>query len=267
MNNPIFVCVDRNPFGSIEKLISLVAGVGFGGIEWLETGARETWTEPETARVIRAEMRKRELACQYHAPYEDSFDLAQDEGQLRTPESVALVLAHMLDRAECLDARLVNTHLGTCPEETDRAEAMRVVMEGVRLVLPELEKRRIRLALENHTGAYFKGPLGDRPEDFDWLFANLDSEWVGQNIDIGHANINGQVDAFLGRPLDRLIDMHLHDNAGEADDHLPLGKGGIMWDAILPRLAASCYHGPLVLEFFAEAEDYVRAMDMIREHN
>jgi len=267
MNNPILLCVDRNPFGDMERLIATVAGLGFSGIEWLEPDARERWTDPDVAAVIRAAMRKHELLCQYHAPYEDAFDLARDEDGLRSPESVALVLRHALDRAERLGARLVNAHPGTCPPETDRAEALGSVMEGIRLALGDLENRRIRLSLENNTEANFERALGDRPEDFDWLLANIESPWVGQNIDVGHANIGGRLDTFLGRSLDRLNDMHLHDNRGETDEHRPVGEGKIAWDRVFSRISAACYHGPLVLEFLTDGEGYLRAIDKIRGYN
>jgi len=267
MNNPILLCVDRNPFGDIEKLVSVIAGLGFSGMEWHEAGARETWSDPDVAAVIRAAARKNELVCQYHAPYDDAFDLARDEGQLRSPDSVALVLRHALDRAERLGARLVNVHLGTCPPDTDRAEALRTVMEGIRLAVTDLENRRILLALENNADVNFESPLGDRPEDFDWLLANIDSPWVGQTIDIGHANIGDRIDAFLGRSLDRLISMHLHDNLGKTDDHRPFGGGNIAWERVFSRISAACYSGPFVLEFFTEGEGYLRAIDKIRGHN
>ena len=54
MNNPIMISVDHNPFGSIDKLLSLVAGVGFAGMEWLETGPKEVWSEPAVAEEIRS---------------------------------------------------------------------------------------------------------------------------------------------------------------------------------------------------------------------
>jgi len=254
MNNPIFVCADQSPFGPTEKLISMVAGLGFSGIEWHENSALEEWSSPEASEKIRADMRKRELLNQYHGPFQDSFDLGQVDGVMRTSDSVALVLAHVLDRADRLDARVVTTHLGTCAPGADRAEAMCNIAEGIRQIVPQLEGRRIRLALENHTGVFLDSPLGDCPEDFDWLFSNIQSEWVGQNIDIGHAHIQGQIEEFLSRPLDRLMNVHMHDNDRSSDQHLPMGKGTVEWKDVLKRLSASCYSGPLTFEFFDDVD-------------
>ena len=264
MNNPIALCVDRNPFESIEKLIPLVAGVGFAGIEWHEGGMEERWTNSETAATIRDLSRKSELACQYHAPYAESFDLGQEEGALRAPDSVAGVIAHMLDRADRLGARLVTTHVGSCPPEANRSEALQTIVEGIRIVSPELEKRGIRLALENLTPGSSDMPLGTLAEDFDVLMASIPSEWVGQTIDVAHAYLCGNLLDFLARPLDRLFNVHLHDNHGESDEHLPVGKGNIPLDEVLGRLSEVGYRGPMTFEFLTEADVYLDAIGRVR---
>ena len=264
MNNPIAICIDRNPFGSIEQLIPLVAKVGFTAAEWFEMGIEERWTDPATAAIIRKLSRENELICQYHAPYEASFDLGHEDGAPRTAKSVAKVVAHMLDRADRLGTRLVTSHLGTCPSGEDRSQALQTVMEGILLIAPELERRRIRLALENHTPSCIASSLGDRVEDFEMLMANIRSGWVGQTVDVAHAHLNHNLEDFLARPFGRVFNMHLHDNHGETDEHLPLGKGTIPWDEVLSRISESAYHGPLTLEFLTDAESYLNAIGRIR---
>ena len=265
MDNPIGVCIDRNPFSTLEELVALVAEAGIARVEWFEAGPETMpWANAETAAQIRSLVQRFELTSQYHAPYEGPFDIARDGDSLRKPESAARLLASFVDRAERLGARLITTHLGTCPLGQDRTEAMRNLMEAVRLAAPELERRRMRLAVENHTPAILDCPLGDLPEDFDWLMENIQSEWVGRTLDIGHAHINGHVDDFLSRPFDRIFNLHVHDNDGKDDTHLPLGKGTTPWDHVLQRIAEKCYHGPITLEFFARPADYLRAIEMIR---
>jgi sugar phosphate isomerase/epimerase len=61
------------------------------------------------------------------------------------------------------------------------------------------------------------------------LLARLDSPLLGHCFDIGHWNLFGRVSlaewfAALGP---RLLHLHLHDNFGTRDDHLPVGEGRI----------------------------------------
>jgi len=264
MDNPIAVCLDRNPFRTVAELVEAVARFGFARVEWFEPGAEEMWSGPQVAPQVRELVRRHGLTPQYHGPYEAPFDLGREGEKARPPEAVAALLFEVLERAERVEASLVTVHLGSCPPGVERAAALRSVIAGIRQTIPELEKRRIRLALENHTQAIIASSLGDQPADFDLVMKELPSEWVGRTLDIGHAHINGHLDEFLRRPFDRVFNIHLHDNHGKEDEHLPIGEGAIRWEGILSRIAGESYRGPLTFEFFASAAAYRRAMAIVR---
>ena len=65
-------------------------------------------------------------------------------------------------------------------------------------------------------------------------------------FDIGHANTTGQVDAMIDRFADRLVNIHIHDNHGQRDEHLTIGDGGIDFDRVLGLL--SSYRGNYIIE-------------------
>lgn len=63
---------------------------------------------------------------------------------------------------------------------------------------------------------------------------------VGYLLDVGHANMNGWNIPETIRTLgDRLLGMHLHDNHGRDDDHLPIGQGSVQWEPIWAAAAES----------------------------
>jgi len=67
------------------------------------------------------------------------------------------------------------------------------------------------------------------PDEFMYLFQKLKNNGVGFCLDTGHQAAFGRADLsewlkILGADIGQL---HLHDNHGEQDDHLALGKGGI----------------------------------------
>ena len=51
---------------------------------------------------------------------------------------------------------------------------------------------------------------------------------------MGHANTCGSLDAFLAEQ--DVQHVHLHDNAGCSDDHLPLGQGSIKFGPVLEMI-------------------------------
>jgi sugar phosphate isomerase/epimerase len=76
---------------------------------------------------------------------------------------------------------------------------------------------------------------------------------VGICIDVGHAHLSKDagetpVFAYLERYADAIVHLHLHDNAGERDDHLAFGEGTIDWGGVVAALAVGGYSGTAILE-------------------
>ncbi len=81
---------------------------------------------------------------------------------------------------------------------------------------------------------------------------------IGFHADIGHLNLyRGQSPAdIISTFKHRLQHVHLHDNDGYRDLHLPMGAGNIDWDRLVTTLK-NCYDGTVTLEVFAKDKDYV----------
>jgi sugar phosphate isomerase/epimerase len=71
-------------------------------------------------------------------------------------------------------------------------------------------------------------------------------EGIGMTFDFGHANTMGKVHEFLPF-VHRANHIHIHDNHGMSDEHLPLGAGTINWDVVGKNITAN-YSGVVVVE-------------------
>jgi sugar phosphate isomerase/epimerase len=69
---------------------------------------------------------------------------------------------------------------------------------------------------------------------------------IGMTFDFGHANTIGKVNEFLPF-VNRANHIHIHDNHGLSDEHLPLGAGTIDWERVGREIAAR-YTGAVVIE-------------------
>lgn len=79
------------------------------------------------------------------------------------------------------------------------------------------------------------------------------------HLDIGHANLYGKdVRDFIKKFHKRLVHVHLHDNDGAKDQHLPMGCGEINWEKLLKALKKH-YDGTITLEVFSKDKDYALA--------
>jgi phosphoglucan,water dikinase len=152
--------------------------------------------------------------------------------------------------ASDLGARLLNIHLY---EE----QGLPRFVEAVTPWIKQTAQAGLQLSIENtphHT-----------PEQFNELFARLreldsiSTTHVGMCLDIGHANLAGAtLNNYIGF-CDRLeqgvpiIHVHLHENWGDADSHLPLFTGPAGRDdsgirALIERLKQRHFSRSIILE-------------------
>jgi len=97
----------------------------------------------------------------------------------------------------------------------------------------------------------------------DFLSPFVDSLNLSVCLDIGHLTLRGEsLEPFLERFSGRLREVHLHDikidrfgpNIQSRVDHHALGEGSLDVNALIDRLDAYGYTGPLVLETLHDAD-------------
>lgn len=99
-----------------------------------------------------------------------------------------------------------------------------------------------------------------------WQFRVLDTLFrrvpsLGFHLDVGHANLSGgegnKTGEFVKRYGKRLKHVHLSDNRGGHDEHMPLGAGRIDWPAAIGHLRKAGYRRTVTLEVFSDDPDYL----------
>ena len=81
---------------------------------------------------------------------------------------------------------------------------------------------------------------------------------LGFHLDIGHANLNGnKPERFIEKLHSRLRHVHLSDNNGYEDLHLPVGCGNINWEKTLKKLKEH-YDETITLEIFSNEKHYAQ---------
>jgi len=122
-----------------------------------------------------------------------------------------------------------------------------VGLDCIKQMLEAAESGNVKIALENND---------DLPH-LDYLLQNIDSPNLGFCFDSGHWNLCTPDVDLLGKYGDRLIAVHLHDNAGkqepveriwDQDLHLLPFDGITNFDKVARGIAKSKYNGPVMLE-------------------
>jgi sugar phosphate isomerase/epimerase len=90
-------------------------------------------------------------------------------------------------------------------------------------------------------------------------------------FDIGHGNVNtarSMTRDYLFALADRLVHVHISDNDGTADDHLPFGaprQGAIKLKHELQMLRDFRFDGTLTLEIFGHERWLLASRELVKE--
>ncbi len=169
------------------------------------------------------------LRCTVHAPFMDLNPGAVDP-------AVQKITRHRfdqsLDAAALLGARVVVFHPGYDRWRYGGQQRLWIDqnLEFWPPLLKKAERLGIRMALENI--------FEEQPDTLVELLEAIDSPWLGHCFDCGHWNLFSTValEDWLEALGERLIHLHLHDNRGERDAHLPIGEGDIPFQRLFEYL-------------------------------
>jgi phosphoglucan,water dikinase len=219
---------------------------GFDAFEWFpdkkESGAgwEESELDAETRRDIRNTALEHDIRQSVHVPWQ--VNPLQPEARER--------LFEHLEFAQDIGASLLNVHLCT-------DDGIAFYMQSIIPLVKRLARVGIKLSIENT-------PLTG-PGNFNELFrrfCNLGSAYtacVGMCLDIGHANLceatrNDYLKFIdLLDPQVPIIHVHMHENYGDYDSHLPIftgpaGKDALGIEGITERLKRRSFSGCIILE-------------------
>jgi len=155
-------------------------------------------------------------------------------------------------------------HPGHLPHpEASREDAFRNSTQLIQSVLGTAEKNHVPLLIEN-TGTK-ETTLFRQVPDFCSFVHFFSEELVNGLMDVGHAELQGldliEMVNGLGK---RLVHLHLHDNSGKKDGHLPLGRGVIKIKALLKALKSLQWKGTGIIEIYG-CEQYERDLEECME--
>ena len=181
-----------------------------------------------------------DLTFSLHAPFCDINIAALNE---RIREASVMEIINMVEYAVNMNMRTVTFHPGlysmAVPDMKERS--IMNAKRSIRMLDRISEEYGVNMALENMPSMPFM-----LAHTADEMFELLDGTNMPICFDIGHANTVGQVDEIIERFGDRIINVHIHDNDGTADQHMTIGDGNINFETILKKLRR--YMGNYIIE-------------------
>lgn len=254
------ICTNR--FAEVE-VIPRLAAAGYDGLDfnfldlldrldWFDEGTADRWLDQLAAAARAAGL----VWVQAHGPMFNMFGDTPRDHRLRA------LCVPCLRACGRLGVPWMVLHPDVFAGPFDAAHR-RAILDGnlafFRGLLPECEKHRVGLALENifddaardagrNAGRWY----GAVPDELCELLDAFQHPLVGACWDTGHARIMNldqrAAIAALGR---RLKVLHVQENDGLNDDHqLPFTNGprGVDWSAVTAGLRAARYEGAFTYE-------------------
>lgn len=237
-----FVCC---PFDLlVEQHLPRLAAKRINPEVGLNGGVLDRFRMPSFRRVARA-LRESGLRCTVHAPFAD-LSLGAIDPRIRrvTVER----LRRTLEVSAVLEACSMVCHTGFDDRHYYGVEDrwLGYALESLCQLVEEATSLGIQLMLEN--------VFELRPAIHKRLFVALASPSLSFCLDLGHQQVfsTTSLSAWLAALGYRLGQVHLHDNNGCLDDHLPIGQGCVDFDSLFLWLKASGRRPILTLEPHAE---------------
>lgn len=248
----------NNPHHAIADEIAWIAANNFDYID-LTLEAPAAALERTNWRDVAARLQDKELDVVCHAaPY---YPVENPSPLVR--QAALDELRRSIDAAAVLGATLCTTHFRGWPAHLTEAEGYEYYRQMYEILIQHGASQGVEVALENHPDnrhqlKYFREIFHRLPQ-LKLLF------------DIGHGNIKtakSMTRDYLFALADRLVHVHISDNDGTDDDHLPLGapmRGGIDLGHELRGLRSFRYDGGITVEVFGDRRWLLASADMIRE--
>jgi sugar phosphate isomerase/epimerase len=238
------------------ELLGQISEAGFAGLEIFCTRSHFEYSTKSEIQAMASALDQHGLQLvSLHAPTSRDMSATRESG---TPLSICEVervrrieamdeLRRVIDVADDLPYARLTLHMGGARETADPRKRDAAFSSLEHLIL-HAHHAGVTICVENTTSE-----MGDPA----YLRAFVDETRLTGlrfNFDIGHANLSDfpeeeRLEKSFAPVRDLVSSVHLHDNRGEKDEHIPPYDGTIDWPAAIKLLkTAPAPNLPMVLE-------------------
>jgi sugar phosphate isomerase/epimerase len=226
-------------------------------IEIVDDGAQEL----SKKRVVTLKEVAKSYGLEYslHAPFADINIASPSKGML----NVAIKrLKQSMAYANELDVKMWVFHPGalTGISQFYPGAAWRQNSESIQELYKAAEEYGLNIALENLPGKYWF--LMHKPEEF-MRFYRETSLPIGIALDLGHAQLEAQIEPFFKLLADKIVHIHASDNDGSDDQHLGIGEGKIDYDWFKQTINEMGYDKAVIIESTVNIPESIKKLKQL----
>ncbi len=239
------------------KALERASELGIRGIE-IKLG-RDDMISKDMRLFLMDSLPSYDMAVHVHLPYlQGSANLASPSTSLGN--RAVRVMLESLGFAASLGCSLANSHIGVNTGGHHHMEASAKRLKAIGRLAKDIG---IEISLENQE-SNCRGIL-NTPQDMRILLNLIPDAAI--TYDPGHGNTHGfGPREFLPVCLPNLRYLHLHDNVGDRDRHLPLGRGNVDFDYLIREVArAKKGSPPIPATLELEPQHFEQSLECLRK--
>lgn len=229
----------KDVVSNVENLIKMGADI----VEIMMDGKQ--WNDMEELfEDLAPKLQQLPIEYTVHPPAWD-INLTSENKMIRDASFIEYCKA--IEFASMIGAHHVVIHPGfTFCEMFDKKVAQNRAKQSIKALCDIAEPLNVTLAIEN---VGYRGSSIFTQQEYVHFLDDI-SKTAGYLIDVGHAQLNNwDIAATIDTVKERLVALHLHDNDGQDDVHLPIGEGEIDWESIFNLLRDQKIDCQLILEY------------------
>jgi sugar phosphate isomerase/epimerase len=241
--------------GSFNKMAQRLATVDTPYIEVVDDGLQAL--NEKRVLILKAAAKLRDIKYTVHAPFADINIASPSKPMLN---ATLKRLKQSMAYASALNAQLWIFHPGskTGISMFYPGEDWKQNCESIRELRETSEEYGLNIAIENLPEKY--GFIMKTPEDFQKFYKETGLNNIGIVLDVGHANLEGQIESFLRNMPHKIVHMHVSDNMGENDQHLGVGYGKINWQWFAEALREIAYDKTVMVESVERVKESLKKL-------
>lgn len=225
-----------------SRMVKRLATMNTKYIEILDDGTHDL--DNKRIEMLKEAAKSYKLQYSLHAPFADINIGSPVKSMLNA--SIKR-LKQSLANASALDAKMwvfhpaQRTGIGQFYPNADFKQMCKSIEE----LYTQAEEYGINMALENLPHKYWF--LMSTPQEFHRFYKETNLP-IGITMDLGHANLEGQIEPFFNQLADKIVHIHASNNDGSDDQHNGVNDGTIDYNWLAETLEKIGYDKSVIVE-------------------
>ena len=240
-----------------NRMVKRLGTMGTQYIEILDDGPHEL--DKKRVATLKEAAKSYSLEYSLHAPFAD-INIASPINPILNASMKRL--KQSLQNARAMDAKLWVFHPG---QRTGiglfyPGQDFKQMCQSIEDLYKVAEEYGVNIALENLPAKYWF--LMNTPEEFQKMYKET-SLPIGITLDLGHANLEGQIQPFFSLLADKIVHIHASNNDGSDDQHHGVEDGNIDYNWFAETLKKIGYDKTVVVESMCNVLESIRKLKLL----